>query len=406
MTLIVHSTPLANPDSYTTSPGQPLDVSAADGVLANDTNPDGFPLSAQLMNGTRNGNLQFNSDGSFSYTPNPGFGGTDSFMYSAVNWPAVSAPVTVTIGVYSTPVANPDYYSAAENHTLTVGAWSDETVAILSDSQADDTVLQNALFAAVPEVFVAGEGLGSDLTAAILEMLGGPDNAMGFNTIVVWQWDVDPSLVALAQSLGFQIFVSDDLNTLIDEVQQSPLNTLGGVLDNDIPNGPALTATLGTPPANGTLTFNPDGSFSYTPNTGFIGTDTFTYTASNGYAVSAPATVTITVSLYSTPVAYPSQYSVTWGSLLNVGAPGVLTGAGDAERLPLTAQLVSPQPMAMCSSTAMGPSSTIRRSGGTDSFTFTATDGYATSAPVTVNITLYMVPVANPDQYHRRRDKR
>ena len=317
VTITVFSTPVANPDSYTTSPGQQLNVSAVNGVLVNDTNPDGNPLSAQLMNGTRNGNLQFNNDGSFSYTPNDGFAGTDSFMYCAVNGPAVSAPVTVTINVYTTPVANPDYYSVVENQTLTVGAWSVETVAILSDSPADDTTLGNALANAVPDVPVLAQGLGSDLTAGILEMLGGPDNAMGFNTIVVWQWDVDPSLVALAQSLGFQIFVSDDLTTLINDVQQSPLNTLGGVLDNDYAGGSPLSATLGTPPVNGTLAFNADGSFSYTPNPGFTGTDTFSYTASNGYLTSNQATVTITV--YSTPMANSSWYSDIENQTLNVG---------------------------------------------------------------------------------------
>ena len=53
--------------------------------------------------------------------------------------------------------------------------------------------------------------------------------------------------------------------------------------------------------ANGSLTLNADGSFVYTPNAGFCGTDSFTYTATDGHATSAPATVTITV--YSVPVA-------------------------------------------------------------------------------------------------------
>ena len=69
-----------------------------------------------------------------------------------------------------------------------------------------------------------------------------------------------------------------------------------GVLVNAIdPQGLSLTATLVSDPADGTLAFNSDGSFTYTPNSGFSGTDSFAYEASNGYLNSAPATVAISV---------------------------------------------------------------------------------------------------------------
>ena len=64
--------------------------------------------------------------------------------------------------------------------------------------------------------------------------------------------------------------------------------------DSD-PQGLTLSATLLTDPANGTLSFNSDGSFTYTPDSGYLGTDSFTYEASDGYLSSAPTTVSITV---------------------------------------------------------------------------------------------------------------
>jgi hypothetical protein len=68
------------------------------------------------------------------------------------------------------------------------------------------------------------------------------------------------------------------------------------VLANDSDGaGDPLTASLVKGPSNGTLTLNADGSFTYTPATGFTGTDTFTYIASNGIIKSNVATVTITV---------------------------------------------------------------------------------------------------------------
>ena len=88
--IAVYTVPVANDDVYTTLVGQELDVAAANGVLANATNADGNPLTAQLVNGPANGTLTFNTDGSFSYVPNRGFYGTDTFTYTAVNGGVIS----------------------------------------------------------------------------------------------------------------------------------------------------------------------------------------------------------------------------------------------------------------------------------------------------------------------------
>ena len=69
-----------------------------------------------------------------------------------------------------------------------------------------------------------------------------------------------------------------------------------GVLaaDSD-PQGLPMTAALLSNPADGTVSLANDGSFTYTPATGFLGVDSFTYQAGNGYATSGPATVWIAV---------------------------------------------------------------------------------------------------------------
>ncbi|WP_165614609.1 cadherin-like domain-containing protein, partial [Mycolicibacterium flavescens] len=59
--------------------------------------------------------------------------------------------------------------------------------------------------------------------------------------------------------------------------------------------GDPLEAILVSGPANGTLTLNDDGSFTYTPDENFNGTDTFTYKVNDGTEDSDTATVTITV---------------------------------------------------------------------------------------------------------------
>lgn len=64
--------------------------------------------------------------------------------------------------------------------------------------------------------------------------------------------------------------------------------------DTDV-DGDTLTVTNLTQPANGTATLNYDQTITYTPKSGFVGTDTFTYTANDGKVDSNVATVTITV---------------------------------------------------------------------------------------------------------------
>jgi hypothetical protein len=72
--------------------------------------------------------------------------------------------------------------------------------------------------------------------------------------------------------------------------------SLPGILANDIDiDGDVLTAVLVAGPANGTLTLKDDGSLTYTPSTGFSGTDSFTYVANDGSLNSNVATVTLTV---------------------------------------------------------------------------------------------------------------
>ena len=76
--------------------------------MANDSNPDGGPFTAQLGTTTSNGVLTLNANGSFTYTPNAGFNAIDSFTYRAFDGTDFSNLVTVTINVDHRPVAAAD----------------------------------------------------------------------------------------------------------------------------------------------------------------------------------------------------------------------------------------------------------------------------------------------------------
>ena len=112
-------------DDYSMDEDSVLSISAADGVLKNDINPDNLSLEVELISGPAQGTLILDSDGGFTYTPNPSWFGVDSFSYRAFSGSTQSNPATVTLNVESTnhaPVANPDSYTTLEGIPLIVPA--------------------------------------------------------------------------------------------------------------------------------------------------------------------------------------------------------------------------------------------------------------------------------------------
>jgi hypothetical protein len=114
VTSAANTAPVGNDDAYTATAGRPLVVPAA-GVLANDTDADGQALTAAKPAGTRppasgggtwtfpgepaHGTLDLRGDGSFTYTPAPGYSGPDSFTYLAQDARGKSDPATVALTV-------------------------------------------------------------------------------------------------------------------------------------------------------------------------------------------------------------------------------------------------------------------------------------------------------------------
>ncbi len=94
----LNQAPAASSNAYSMLAGATLGV-AAPGVLGNDSDADGDGLTAVLASGTASGSLALNGDGSFSYTPNAGFAGTDSFTYRAFDGALYSNSATVSITV-------------------------------------------------------------------------------------------------------------------------------------------------------------------------------------------------------------------------------------------------------------------------------------------------------------------
>lgn len=94
----VNAVPVAVDDAYSTDEGDPLTVPAP-GVLGNDTDAEGDPLTAVGLTQPTNGTVALEADGSFTYTPEADFAGADTFTYRATDGSGESAPATVTVTV-------------------------------------------------------------------------------------------------------------------------------------------------------------------------------------------------------------------------------------------------------------------------------------------------------------------
>ena len=106
----INDDPTAVADSYSTDEDTPLNI-PANGVLGNDSDVDGDTLTVQSHTAASNGTVVVNGDGSFSYTPNADYNGSDSFTYTVTdgNGGTATATVTITINpVNDDPVAVAD----------------------------------------------------------------------------------------------------------------------------------------------------------------------------------------------------------------------------------------------------------------------------------------------------------
>ncbi len=97
----VNDAPVAADDSYGVNENGTLTIGALGGALSNDGDIENAPLTAALVSGPANGSLTLNANGSFVYTPNANFSGSDSFTYRASDGNLDSSIATVSINVNS-----------------------------------------------------------------------------------------------------------------------------------------------------------------------------------------------------------------------------------------------------------------------------------------------------------------
>ncbi|MHA2252586.1 MAG: tandem-95 repeat protein, partial [Candidatus Kariarchaeaceae archaeon] len=285
----VNDAPVAVDEEYTINEDNSLIVPTP-GVLTNDYDVDGDVLTAELLSGAW-GVTSLAPDGWFSFGPFVNWYGTTSFTYRVFDGVTYSNVATVTIHVLSVndaPVAVEDAYTTDEDTPLIVAA-----PGFLTNDYDVDGDLIDVLFADVPS-----HGTLS-FTADGAFTYSPNENWYGIDTFTYQISDgVDTSNVV---TVTLTVNSVNDVPQANDDFYDVETNTVLNVVvpgalvnDYDIEMDP-LIAIVVSFPSNGVLDLIQDGSFVYTPNARWFGTDSFTYRVEDIHGSADEALVTITV---------------------------------------------------------------------------------------------------------------
>ena len=291
--LPVNFSPVANNEEIYHASEDTLLTVPAPGVLANDIDMDGDPITAVKVTDPAYGLLTLNTNGSFTYMPGPNYHGLDSFTYKANDGFLDSNFATVTITtspINDAPVANNDVFAVDEDNTLTV---SPVAGVLLNDTDQEGDPLTSILVADAVHGDVELNLDGSFVYTPQRNWHGedhftykASDGANDSNvaTVIITVNPVNDTPTAY-----------DDTYSVKMNIQLS-VSAADGVLKNDTDaDRDIMIAVLQSGPQHGILVLNREGSFTYMPEKNYSGPDSFTYKAWDGTVYSEAGTVNITV---------------------------------------------------------------------------------------------------------------
>ena len=359
-------------------------------VLANDTF-EGTEAITATTNGAHgtvavndNGTPGISDDDFVVYTPAVDFNGTDSFTYTVTsNGTAETATVSVTVSAVADIV--------------------DDTATSNEDTAVNVAVLANDTFEGTEAITATTNGTNG--TVAVNDNATAGDTtddfvvytpAADFNGTDSFTYTVTSGGVAETATVSVTISAVqdafDDSATVSQNTSANPIN----VLANDFFEGTEQVTAV-TQGTSGTVAINDNGTagdtsddfVTYTPNTAFVGNDTFTYTVTSPTGTPETATVSVSVSPDVAPTAVTDSATVgedTAATAINVlgndtdpdGGPKVITTASDPVHG--TVVLTGGSPGAHTGLTYQ-PDADFN---GTETFTYTLNGGSTTTVTVTV----------------------
>ena len=295
----VNDPPTGNPDIISVVNGgtiNTLNDGVTTSVLANDTDPEGNPITAQISSGPLNGNLTLNANGTFSYTHDGSATTTDVFYYRPTDgfFPGNTTTVTIYINNPATGVGDTVFVMESGTASLT----SDGATSVLNNDTDPDP---GDTLTAIKLTNPTRGTVTLNANGTFLYTHNGSNESTDSFTYSANDGKVNSSPITVSINVtGTNDPPVANNDTIIVDVGGTATTLDNGqtrVTYNDVdPDADSLTVTLVSNSSNGTITLNNDGTFSYvqegTKNSG----DSFQYKAFDGTVYSNNATVNIYVS--------------------------------------------------------------------------------------------------------------
>ena len=331
-----------------------------------------------------------------TYTPNVGYDGTDALSLQAKD----SDDVTTTHSVAL------DVLPRLTMHDVQVNSESGSAVVVISLLSAAtrpvtlDWALQNGSALSGQDfdtATVSGESALPAYSGSLTFAVGETTKTISVSLVNDGLREVDESFLLLVTNVAQAWFEGDPATVTIqdDDGNSTPIaasdaysldedgllvvDALNGVLTNDVDSdGDRLESTILTGPIHGEVTLTADGSFIYSPEFNFSGTDTFVYQVRDGVGGTDTATVTITVaSQEDAPLAQNDVFHTASNATLSVLTSGVLSNDTDDESVTLTAALINAPSQGQLEFHADGTFVYVPRAGfsGADEFHYQVSDG-------------------------------
>ncbi|WP_426726094.1 Ig-like domain-containing protein [Enterobacter cloacae complex sp. 342H5] len=275
-------------DSASVHAGRVLSLPAS-GLLANDSFENGGRLFSGFSQ-PAHGTLTFDG-ATFIYTPTAGYVGTDRFTYTVTSG-GVTETATVTIAVTNiVPVAVNDA------RTINEDAGSVSGNLLTNDRDGDGDLLTLTRFTVNGTDYPAGATVDLPNNQGTLRV--NADGSWNYLGVADWNGTVTLGYTISDGNMGGTARGTLVLTVVpVADVQEDVRIVHAGtsvtvdVLANDSFTNPDRTVTSLTQPANGRVTLLANNQVRYTPDPGYTGTDTYTYTVTSG-GVTETATVTV-----------------------------------------------------------------------------------------------------------------
>jgi Tol biopolymer transport system component len=343
-------------------------------VLANDSDADGRPLV--LRRASAEGREVTIEDRRVRVTTEPNWSGTIDVTYVVVaGTDSAAAHAIITVApVNDAPTARAGTANTGRNHPRPI---------LLQGDDVDDDALTFEIESGPAHGTLSGTPPTITYTPA--------EGYIGEDAVTFHARDAAVSSAAATIAInvlnGANPVATAQTVTTLEETPRS-ITLAGTDADND-----PLTFEITTQPLHGTLTGAPP-NVTYTPAVDYVGQDSFAFTADDGVLTSDPAAVTISVTNVNDP---PVAQVQMIAAMEDIAATIVLVGT-DTEGSALTYTIVDAPAHGTLSGTGATRTYTPAPNlHGVDSFTFTVSDGMATSSPATVSIVIASVedaPVA------------